>query len=59
MSADLHPAISGIDCGDSDDGGFIGGDDGYYSMLAKSMAFLGGMPQQELSTILLQFNLGD
>ena len=46
MSADLHPAISGIDCGDSDDGGFIGGDDGYFSMLAKSMAILGGMPQQ-------------
>ena len=59
MSADLHPVISGIDGGDSDDGDFVEGDDGYYSMLAKSMAILGGMPQQELSIILLQFNLGD
>ena len=54
MSADLHPVISGNDGGD-----FVWGDDGYYSMLAKSMAILGGMPQQELSIILLQFNLGD
>ena len=59
MSADLHPVISGIDGGDSDDGDFIGGDDGYFSTLAKSMAILGGIPQQELSIILLQFNLGD
>ena len=57
MSADLHPFISGIDGGDSDD--FVGGDDGFYSMLAKNMAILGGMLQQKLSTILLQFNLGD
>ena len=49
--------ISGIDGGDSDD--FVGGDDGFYSMLAKNMAILGGMLQQKLSTILLQFNLGD
>ena len=59
MSADPHPVISGIDGGDSDDGDFVWGDDGYYSMLARSMAILGGMPQQELSIILLQFNLGD
>ena len=31
----------------------------FYSMLAKNMAILGGMLQQKLSTILLQFNLGD